>query len=78
MGGIQKIYRFKNGYGASVIQTSFSYTDNSHEYEMAVIIFGDTDSDYSLCYDTAITDDVIGHLTKDEIEKVLKKIRLLK
>ena len=77
---IQKIWRFKNGYGASVVQLKLfngiwgSYTDNENEWEFAVLKFDKT-GNYSLCYDSGITADVIGHLTKEEVENLLKRIK---
>ncbi len=79
--GTQKVWRFKNGYGASVVQfkTLFgsfgSYTDNKDEWELAVIKF--SKDGFNLTYKTKITDDVIGHLSKEEVEKLLIKIKKL-
>lgn len=67
---------FKNGYGASVIQGSFAYTDNDKEWELAVLK-GDKEGS-SLCYTTPITDDVLGHLSKVRVNNVLNKIKKLK
>jgi len=77
--GQQKIYKFDNGYGASVVQHSFSYGHEQGLWELAVIKFeGDGMDDWSLCYSTPITSDVIGHLTLEEVEEILKKIKKLK
>lgn len=32
---------------------------------------------FELCYDTPITDDVIGHLKKDEVQPLLDRIAAL-
>ena len=72
-GGSQDIYRFDNGYGASVINSFMSYGT-----ELAVIQFVGEDNDkFSLVYTTPVTDDVIGHLTECELEEVLEQIKAL-
>ena len=70
-GGIQKTYEFDNGYGASVIRHKGSYGYAQGKWELAVLE-GD-----ELCYTSPITEDVIGHLTEDEVESILKQIKEL-
>ena len=53
--GVQVVHEFPNGYGASVIRHDFSYGGKDGLWEMAVLKEGD------LCYNTHITNDVIGH-----------------
>ena len=53
--GIQALINFDNGYGASVIKSPYSYGGNQDLYELAVI------KDDAICYDTPITDDVLGY-----------------
>lgn len=67
---------FNNGYGASVVCHDFSYGGDNGLAELAVLK-EDTDGDWHLCYDTPITDDVIGHLSSKEVDKLLKKIEAL-
>jgi hypothetical protein len=74
--GIQKIYRFENGFGASIIQHQFSYGNELGLWEVGVLEF--EDELYSLNYETEITDDVIGNLTLEQVEEVLNKIKNLK
>lgn len=75
-GGTQELYRFPNGYGASVIQTNYSYGGDDGLWEVAVVNFmGDV---WELCYDTPITSDVIGYLTWVDMRKVLQQIKDLK
>lgn len=72
-GGHQTIYRFDNGYGASVVCHSFSYGT-----EMAVVKFtGPNIDDFVLCYSTGITDDVLGHLSPDDVDRYLGMIEKL-
>jgi len=70
-GSIAKI-KFDNGYGASVLNGERFYTNNRNEYELAVTKNG------VLCYDTPITDDVIGYLSREEVTDLMKKIQELK
>ena len=70
-GGIQKTYKLDNGYGASVIRHKGSYGYAQGKWELAVLE-GD-----ELCYTSPITEDVIGHLTEDEVESILKQIKEL-
>lgn len=71
-GGIRRVYKFENGYGASVISHSFSYGGESGLWEIAVL-----DSMGNLTYNTPITNDVIGNLTTSEVVKVLGDIKNL-
>lgn len=71
MEGIQKVYRFPNGYGASVIKHKGSYGYKKGLWELAVLYEGE------LCYDTEITNDVIGHLNDPEVDALLRRIQQL-
>lgn len=75
--GIQRLYQFDNGYGASVVQHSFSYGADDGLWEMAVVLYDDAGR-WKIVYDTEITDDVIGYLTEAEIEPLLIRISNLK
>jgi hypothetical protein len=73
LGGSQDIYRFENGYGASVVNHRFSYGT-----ELAVVRFtGANPTDFRLCYDTPVTDDVIGHLNNNTLSALLDQIAAL-
>lgn len=65
-------FKFENGYGASVIKHYGSYGYENNLFELAVL-----DSNDDLCYDTPLTDDVIGNLTNDEVLELLEKIKNL-
>lgn len=74
-GGSQVIYKFDNGFGASVVQHDFSYGSEDGLSELAVLKFnGD---EWNLTYDTEITDDVIGYLTEDDVKELLIRIEKL-
>lgn len=73
---------FDNGYGISVVTGSpgpggFSgpYA-NTGEYECAVMTV-DSKGHYDLCYDTPITDDVLTHLSKTSVKRVIREIQEL-
>lgn len=70
--GVQKIYKFPNGYGASVICNPYSYGGDMGLWEIAVL-----DKKGYLTYETPITNDVIGYLNDDEVIEVLNKIKEL-
>lgn len=65
----QTMYRFKNGYGASVIYDG--YGSSALLAELAVTL------DNELVYDTPVTNDVLGYLTDDQLVKALNKVRKL-
>lgn len=70
-GGIQYIFTAPNGYGASIVKHSFSYGGKSGLWELAVLL-GD-----AICYDTPITDDVLGYLSEEDVNETLIKIAAL-
>lgn len=72
MGGVQSIIKFDNGYGASIVQTPYTYGGDKGLYELAVL-----GNDGHLTYDTPITDDVIGWLRAEDVTDVLIKIQQL-
>lgn len=72
---MQRIVRYENGYGASIIRNAFSYGSSKGLVEVAVIAFnGD---DWEIVYDTPVTGDVIGWLDKDGLWEVLRQIEAL-
>lgn len=75
-GGVQRLYRFDNGYGASVIQHRGSYGSDKGLWELAVIVY-ENGNKFSLVYDTDITDDVVGNLTEEEVDHYVERISKL-
>ena len=73
--GVQAKVFFNNGFGASVIKHGSSYGSNEGLYELAVLS-GDAEN-WGLCYTTPITDDVLGHLTEEDVTENLIKIQRL-
>jgi hypothetical protein len=81
--GIAARQFFDNGYGVSVVRFTFtspfgfggSYGSEEGLYEVAVI--KGTEDDWNICYDTPITDDVLGHLSEEEVEVLLYEVENL-
>lgn len=67
----QWVIGFKNGYEASIITGKYTLTDKYYPYELAVLKNGE------VCYDTPITDKVIGYQTEEEVGEILEKIEAL-
>ena len=75
-GAVQKLYKFANGYGASVVKGERTYGGDEGLWELAVITFK-TSGEYVLDYSTPITEDVEGHLTDDAVEELLARVESL-
>lgn len=73
--GIQAKHFFDNGYGVSVIQSPNSYGGDEGLYELAVL--EGNEDEFEICYTTPITDDVLGHLTEEQVESTLSEIEKL-
>lgn len=77
--GVQKIYKFDNNFGASVVKHTFSHGHKNDLWELAVVAFTD-DKDvfkFNLRYDTHITSDVVGYLKQEDVDDLLKDIQAL-
>ena len=70
--GQQCIVQFPNGYGASIVKGEHTYGGKDGLYELAV--YG---QDGHISYDTPITEDVMGYLTEQDVEKTLTDIKNL-
>ena len=73
LGYPQTIYKFSNGYGASVIKFNYVYFG----IEIAVLRF-DENGNWDIDYSTPITNDVIGGLNEESRDSVLQNIFELK
>lgn len=72
MNDYQKIYKFGNGYGASVVCNSMSYGRDKGLFEVAVLdLAGD------IVYDTPVTNDVVGFLDFAGVADILQQIQNL-
>lgn len=70
--GVQCIVQYPNGYAASIVKGPHTYGGEDGQYELAV--FG---KDGHITYGTPITDDVLGYLSEQEVEKTLSDIKNL-
>lgn len=66
------VMRFDNGYGISVVKGNMFYSNGIDTYEVGILKEG------VLCYDTPITNDVIGYVNADEVSNIMKQIQELK
>ncbi len=74
-GGIQAKHFFPNGYGVSVVRFPGSYGFEQDLYEVAIL--QGTPDKYELCYDTFITEDVLGHQDETDINNILQEVQTL-
>ena len=74
LGIVSRIY-FDNGYGASVVKGQYTYGGSKGLYELAVV--KGTEEENELCYDTPVTEDVLGYLTEADVTEALKQIQEL-
>ena len=72
VGGIMSRIHFDNGYGASIVQSPFSYGGKIGLYELAVL-----DDGGEICYTTPITDDVLGYLREEDVSEAMILIQQL-
>ena len=68
----QKVYKFDNGYGASVVSHGGSYGGKEGLFEIAIL-----DKNGHITYDTPISSDVIGWLDFEGVADILQKIKSL-
>ena len=62
---------FENNYGVSVIFGNCFYSNGKDTYEVAVLYDGD------ITYNTEITNDVLGHLSEEEVSEIMIKVQSL-
>lgn len=77
--GIQRLYRFSNNYGASVIRTLYSYGYERGLWELALIRFtSDNILDFELIENPEILEEgVEGYLTEEQVDEILGNIEKL-
>ena len=74
MMGISAHHIFPNHYGVSVIKGPYSYGGKEGKYELAILVMKPDDIYSELCYDTLITNDVMGYLTPEDITNIMKQV----
>ena len=70
--GVASRLSFDNGYGVSVVRTSWTYGGKEGLYELAVL-----DKHGNLTYDTSVTNDVIGYLSEEEVSDIMEQVQKL-
>ena len=90
--GDQRIYRFPNGFGASLVKICMVHANKNEVmpytglhpmtdeplWELGVVYFNsDDDTDYTITFETSVSDDVIRHVTDSRAELILRKIKEL-
>ena len=63
--------KFDNGYGVSVVFGIMFYSNGIDTYELAVLFNNE------ISYNTNITDDVMGYLSKDEVTDIMRRVQEL-
>lgn len=67
-----KVFKFDNGYGASVVCSNMSYGSQEGLFEVAVL-----GKDGNIAYDTPITSDVVGYCSFANVADILNQIKEL-
>ena len=62
------------GYGASIIKHYGSYGYEKDLWELALLSNRDGDGTWTLEYTELVNDDVLGYLTDEQVNKILKHI----
>lgn len=73
--GVKAKHFFPNGYGVSVVRFPGSYGYAEDLYEVAVL--KGTEENWYICYDTGITDDVMGHRDERDVEIIMEEVAAL-
>ena len=65
----QTLVLFPNHYGISFVEGGISYG-----LEAAILKYDELNDDWDVCYDTPITDDVIGYMNEEDIIPLCKRV----
>lgn len=75
VGGKHAKIFFENGYGVSILFGDMFYSNGVNTYEVAIIKGNEDDWDFA--FDTPIADDVLGYLSMNEVQEVIKRVENL-
>ena len=73
MSGVYCRIMFEIGFGASIVKHKYSYGGDKGLYEIAVL----DDIEGGPIYYTSVSDDVLGHLSENDVETHLNEIKSL-
>ena len=65
------VMEFENGYGVNVVFGDLFYSNGRDTYEVGIL------KDGYLCYDTYITDDLLGYQDEEEVTEIMRKVQEL-
>lgn len=73
----RSFHLYDNNYAVSVIRGPYTHGGLKGLYELAVLYMAPDSSESELVYDTPVTNDVEGHLTPDDVTRLMKQVEAL-
>ena len=77
IGNIAAAMMFDNNYGISVIMGPYTLGGLLGKYEIAILKMPPGKEFSVVTYDTPLANDIIGHLSKDQVDEYIAKIQEL-
>lgn len=68
---------YDNHYGVSVVRGPYTYGGRKGLYELAVVYMAPGDEYSQLVYDTPVTNNVEGHLTPEDVTRLMAQVEAL-
>ena len=65
---------YDNNSGVSVVRGPYTFGGDKGLYELAIIYMAPEDKESRICYDTPITNDVMGHLAPEDVTEIMKQV----
>jgi hypothetical protein len=79
--GVHGLIFFPGGYGLSVVRYKHPYSTRYSSYTddktWEVAIIKGRKGNWKICYDTILTNDVLGFQTKEDINKIISHVQRL-